>query len=247
MSSLPRDSTRTRHRSYERSSDRSRVRSRDRDQDRSRQRSRYSRERSRYSRERSRYSRDHVRGSEEERKKKKTETDKNMYSTHGNETHRVDPKDFSDSHEKNHTDSHEKNHTDSHGNERSHSKTYGEYNASNTTRADREREERAREEELKRIKDPIFQATKDERTVLLQQIHPKVDERALYEYFSACGTVLDVRLLCDQFTRKSKGVAYIEFESSDSVIGALALSGQLIGGFPVTITCVAVDKLRVPR
>jgi hypothetical protein len=38
----------------------------------------------------------------------------------------------------------------------------------------------------------------------------KVDDMSLFEYFSACGEVTDVKLVLDQRTGKSKGLAYIE-------------------------------------
>ena len=41
-------------------------------------------------------------------------------------------------------------------------------------------------------------------------------------------------------------LAYVEFEHKDSIIASLALSGQLISGFPITVTSVLADKARIP-
>jgi RNA recognition motif-containing protein len=41
---------------------------------------------------------------------------------------------------------------------------------------------------------------------------------------------MDIKLIRDPRTGKSKGVAYVEFESQESVLLAVALSGQSISG-----------------
>eukprot|EP00899_Mesostigma_viride_P028498 jgi/Mesvir1/8833/Mv02732-RA.1 len=65
------------------------------------------------------------------------------------------------------------------------------------------------------------------RTVYAYNLNSKADERDLFEYFSQAGTVADVRLIMDKNSRRSKGLAYIEFVSRDSVPAALALSGHI--------------------
>ena len=74
-----------------------------------------------------------------------------------------------------------------------------------------------------------------EHTVFVSAIHPRVKERELFEFFSACGRVDDVRLIKDNKTKRSKGLAYIEFNTSDGVAAALAHNGTLLAGYPVTI------------
>lgn len=83
---------------------------------------------------------------------------------------------------------------------------------------------------------------KAEYTVFVAQIHPKVDEKDLFEFFSHVGRVEDIRLIRDQRTQKSKGLCYVEFSETESVHKAVALSGQLIGGYPITITIIEADK-----
>uniref|UniRef100_A0A7S4DX10 RRM domain-containing protein n=1 Tax=Lotharella globosa TaxID=91324 RepID=A0A7S4DX10_9EUKA len=95
---------------------------------------------------------------------------------------------------------------------------------------------RAEEEEIQR--------QRDENTVFVYQIHPKVDERDLFEFFSAVGKVTDIRLIRDQRTHKSKGLCYIEFAEHDSVMKAISLTGQQLGGFPITVTVTQAEKNR---
>lgn len=62
-------------------------------------------------------------------------------------------------------------------------------------------------------------------------------ERHIYEFFvkSNVGKVRDVRLIKDTKTGKSKGVAYVEFYTPESVLLAMALSNQLLLGVPLII------------
>lgn len=85
-----------------------------------------------------------------------------------------------------------------------------------------------------------------EYTVFVCQIHPKVDERDLFEFFSHVGRVEDIRLIRDQRTQRSKGLCYVEFSEKDSVIKAVALTGQLIGGYPITIQIIESEMSRTP-
>jgi RNA-binding protein 39 len=76
----------------------------------------------------------------------------------------------------------------------------------------------------------------------VSQIHPKVDERDLFEFFSLAGRVEDIRLIKDQRTHKSKGLCYVEFWDKESVMKACALTGQLLCGYPITVVQVQLDK-----
>jgi len=87
-------------------------------------------------------------------------------------------------------------------------------------------EEAARQERLKNV---------DDYTVFVSGIHPKVQDRDLFEFFSYVGQVEDIQVVKDPRTRKSKGLSYVEFREKDSVHKAVALTGQLICGYPVTV------------
>jgi RNA-binding protein 39 len=62
-----------------------------------------------------------------------------------------------------------------------------------------------------------------------------VEERDLFEFFSHVGRVEDIRMIRDQRTHKSKGLAYVEFWEKDCVNKAIALTGQELGGYPITV------------
>ncbi|CAI7894831.1 unnamed protein product [Closterium sp. NIES-53] len=104
-------------------------------------------------------------------------------------------------------------------------------------RSSRERRERrAKEAEVA----PDLE--RDLRTVFAYQINLKADERDVYEFFSQAGKVRDVRLIMDRYSRRSKGVGYIEFYDPMAVPMALALSGQMLLGTPVMVKPSEAEK-----
>ncbi len=98
---------------------------------------------------------------------------------------------------------------------------------------------RRRSRERDEFDPPPFDAERDKNrddyTIFVHQIHPKVDDRDLFDFFSYVGRVLDIRLIRDQRTTKSKGLAYIEFWERDSVQKAISLNGCELGGYPISI------------
>ena len=62
--------------------------------------------------------------------------------------------------------------------------------------------------------------------VFVSQLHPKVGEEDLFEFFSVVGRVEDIRLIKDQRTGRSKGLCYVEFADRDAMQSALALNGE---------------------
>lgn len=78
-------------------------------------------------------------------------------------------------------------------------------------------------------------AGRPELTVFVSAIHPKIKERDLFEFFASHGRVEDVRIIRDSRTKKSKGLAYVEFHALEDVQRAVAMNGQLLGGYPVQI------------
>ena len=55
---------------------------------------------------------------------------------------------------------------------------------------------------------------RDDFTIFVHQIHPKVDDRDLFDFFSHVGRVLDIRLIRDQRTLKSKGSVVFHVHAS---------------------------------
>lgn len=70
-----------------------------------------------------------------------------------------------------------------------------------------------------------------------------MNERDLFEFFSHVGRVEDIRLIRDQRTQKSKGLCYVEFWEKESVSKAVTLTGQLLGGYPISISITLAPKI----
>jgi len=104
-----------------------------------------------------------------------------------------------------------------------------------------DRRSRMTTEELSQI-----ERERDQRTVFAAQIHPKNEEREIFEFFSDVGKVVDIQLIRDTRTLKSKGLAYIEFEDRRSVPHALALSGRNLNGYPVLVQMTQSDRGYTP-
>ena len=102
------------------------------------------------------------------------------------------------------------------------------------------------EERNRKLHEAEREANKYEYTVFVAQIHPKVNERDLFEFFSHVGRVEDIRLIRDQRTQKSKGLCYVEFWDKESVSKAVTLTGQLLGGYPISISITLAPKTAAP-
>jgi len=112
-----------------------------------------------------------------------------------------------------------------------------------------DRRSRMTPEEMARIRAERLdrERERDQRTVFAAQIHPKNEEREVFDFFSEAGKVVDIQLIRDTRTYKSKGLAYIEFEDRRSVPHALALSGQNLNGYPVLVQMTQSDRGYVPQ
>lgn len=58
---------------------------------------------------------------------------------------------------------------------------------------------------------------RDARTVFCMQLSSRIRSRDLEDFFSVVGKVNDVRIITDTKTRRSKGIAYVEFCDVESV------------------------------
>ncbi|CAD5221433.1 unnamed protein product [Bursaphelenchus okinawaensis] len=86
---------------------------------------------------------------------------------------------------------------------------------------------------------------RDERTVFILQLARDTRPRDLEEFFSKIGHVRDVRIITDTRTRRSKGIAYVEFWEREAVTLAMGLNGQRLIGAPIQIqpTCAERNRL----
>lgn len=78
------------------------------------------------------------------------------------------------------------------------------------------------------------------------QLSNRIRPRDLEDFFVPCGKVRDVRLITDPRTKRSKGIAYIEFREVDSVDKAIALTGQRLLGVPIICKLTQAEKNRMP-
>lgn len=58
-----------------------------------------------------------------------------------------------------------------------------------------------------------------------------------------CLQVRDVRIISDRNSRRSKGIAYIEFVESSSVPLAIGLTGQRLLGVPIIVQASQVTTI----
>jgi len=86
---------------------------------------------------------------------------------------------------------------------------------------------------------------RDLRTVFCMQLAARIRPRDLEEFFSRVGKVRDVRMITDPRTRRSKGVAYVEFRDLACVQAALALSGEKLLGIPIVVKPSNAEKNRL--
>ncbi|XP_051508792.1 RNA-binding protein 39-like isoform X1 [Myxocyprinus asiaticus] len=104
---------------------------------------------------------------------------------------------------------------------------------------------------FKKDKSPIRQPIdnlspeeRDARTVFCMQLAARIRPKDLEEFFSAVGKVRDVRMISDRNSRRSKGIAYIEFVEATSVPLAIGLTGQRVLGVPIIVQASQAEKNR---
>ena len=86
---------------------------------------------------------------------------------------------------------------------------------------------------------------RDERTVFCMQLAKRIRPRDLEDFFSAVGEVREVKLIEDRHSKRSKGIAYVEFKKLESIPLALGLSGQRVLGVPIIVQPTQSEKNKV--
>lgn len=86
---------------------------------------------------------------------------------------------------------------------------------------------------------------RDQRTVFCMQLARNIKPRDLEEFFSKVGQVSDVRIISDRNSRRSKGIAYIEFTDKSAVPLAINLSGNKLLGAPIMVMPTQAEKNRL--
>uniref|UniRef100_A0A7N8WWT4 RNA binding motif protein 39b n=1 Tax=Mastacembelus armatus TaxID=205130 RepID=A0A7N8WWT4_9TELE len=92
--------------------------------------------------------------------------------------------------------------------------------------------------------DNLTPEERDARTVFCMQLAARIRARDLEDFFSAVGKVRDVRMISDRNSRRSKGIAYIEFVEASSVPLAIGLTGQRLLGVPIIVQASQAEKNR---
>lgn len=77
------------------------------------------------------------------------------------------------------------------------------------------------------------------------QLAARIRPRDLEDFFSAVGKVRDVRIIADRNSRRSKGIAYVEFVDIQSVPLAIGLTGQRLLGVPIMVQASQAEKNRL--
>ncbi|XP_051882940.1 RNA-binding protein 39-like [Pristis pectinata] len=85
---------------------------------------------------------------------------------------------------------------------------------------------------------------RDACTVLCLQFSAQTHPSDLEHFFSSVGKVRDVKIISDRSSRRSKGIAYVEFYDIDSVSRAIGLSGKKLLGVPIIIQASQAEKNR---
>jgi RNA-binding protein 39 len=80
---------------------------------------------------------------------------------------------------------------------------------------------------------------------MCMQLSAKVSPHDLEEFFQKVGQVCDVKMISDRNSRRSKGIAYVEFYDENSVLPALSLTGQKLFGVPIIVQPTMAEKNRL--
>lgn len=90
--------------------------------------------------------------------------------------------------------------------------------------------------------DELAQLDRTMRTVQVFNLNLKADERDLFQFFSQAGPLVDIKIIKDRQSGRSKGFAYVEFANKEGVAKAMALSGQELKGQPVMVKASEAEK-----
>ena len=101
----------------------------------------------------------------------------------------------------------------------------------------------------KTIKDGLRQIEEAEsfdRTILMYSFPSEVNEKKIFNFFASYDIlpIIDIKLLRDSRTGRSKNCCYVEFDTKDRARQAINLNGQLLCGQPCQIVPSQAEKNR---
>eukprot|EP00613_Pedinella_sp_CCMP2098_P011813 CAMPEP_0171642664 /NCGR_PEP_ID=MMETSP0990-20121206/32131_1 /TAXON_ID=483369 /ORGANISM="non described non described, Strain CCMP2098" /LENGTH=190 /DNA_ID=CAMNT_0012218011 /DNA_START=97 /DNA_END=670 /DNA_ORIENTATION=+ len=82
----------------------------------------------------------------------------------------------------------------------------------------------------------------EENSVHISQVDYDAKPEELQEHFASCGTINRVTIMCDKFTGKGKGFAYIEFADKEAVDNALLLNDSVFKGRELKVAVKRVNE-----
>ncbi|KAJ2315736.1 splicing factor [Coemansia sp. RSA 2705] len=94
------------------------------------------------------------------------------------------------------------------------------------------------------IKGSRNESERDLRTVFAMQLSARLRRSDLVEFFSQAGRVRDAQIVSEKGSRRSRGVAYVEFYAAESAAQASLLSGQRLLGVPIIVQPSEAEKNR---
>lgn len=97
------------------------------------------------------------------------------------------------------------------------------------------REQREREKEL-------LELDRDIRTIFAYNLPLKATEQDLFNFFATAGKIVDVKIIMDRNTRRSKGFAYIEYAQRVRSLDCLTKYGKHPSN-PFLVDCPELDHV----
>ena len=76
----------------------------------------------------------------------------------------------------------------------------------------------------------------DNLSVFLKNVDFNTTTDNLQEHFQACGEINRITILCDKWTGRPKGMAYIEFKNQEALSHALQLNDSEFRGRQISVT-----------
>lgn len=83
---------------------------------------------------------------------------------------------------------------------------------------------------------------KARRTVFCNQLSAQVTKRDLEDFFRNCGRVRGIKMVEDRISRRSKGIAYVEFYKENAVAKAISCTGAMLFGIPIAVQATEAEK-----
>lgn len=111
---------------------------------------------------------------------------------------------------------------------------------------DKIREEKVKEQKMveRKIMNAHEQVKRDDLTVIVINLNLKATEKDIWQFMSEnCGKVREIHIVKDQ-SKRSKGIAYVEFYEQESKVRAFNISGRAyILGQPIMVQAAQAQKV----